>query len=173
MNKRKMKLLIEYIEYIVIGLTLGLIISYVLEIHPLNGGCIGLSFGILFQKTVQEKKLLLSIYILVGLIIGGLIAFIFTNNIKITIFGMSLGMFVGTILYLINPISRSRIDLKKENQLTLLIYIILGIVFGGLIGYMIFKPLGASFGIAIGMISGISYYIKNSNVNSKKKKKIK
>ena len=53
MRKKKLKKQIEFIEYITIGLTIGLIVSYILSIHVINGICIGISFGVLLQK-IQE-----------------------------------------------------------------------------------------------------------------------
>ena len=50
---------IDFIKYIVVGLVIGLTISYGLDINWLNGVCIGLSLGLLLQKIVQENKLLL------------------------------------------------------------------------------------------------------------------
>ena len=68
---------IEFIENLTIGLTVGLILSYAFGLNPLNGVCIGLSLGLLLQKIIEEKKLMLSIYILIGLLLGCTISFIF------------------------------------------------------------------------------------------------
>ena len=45
---------IDFIKYIVVGLVIGLTISYGLDINWLNGVCIGLSLGLLLQKITTR-----------------------------------------------------------------------------------------------------------------------
>lgn len=163
-HKRVLKK-IEYIEYLTIGLTIGLILSYSFQLSLVNGVCIGLSLGLLLQKVIQEKKIILAIYILAGLLIGCLVATIFNFSHSVSIFSLSIGMLGGTVLYLANPNSEKKSDI---NHGTALIWLItFGIVIGGILGFICYRLIGMCLGIGIGMILGIIYYL---NKVSKKQK---
>ncbi len=160
MKTRKLCKQIDFIKYMTIGLSIGLIMAYVLDIHFINGICIGISLGVLLEKLIQEKKLLLAIYILTGLLIGGLLGYIFVEDIFSTTFGMSSGMLLATVIYLLIPYNKNTVSVKKENEYALLIDVVLGILIGGVIGYLVLEVLGISIGIGLGMIIGILLYMK-------------
>ena len=159
MSKKKTIKKIEYIEYLTIGLTIGLILSYSFQLNPINGVCIGISLGLLLQKINQEKKILLAIYILSGLLIGCLVATVFDFSRNLSTFSLSIGMLLGTVVYLIVPNSEKKGQLKSKN-VSLIWLIILGIILGSIFGFVCYRLIGMCFGIGLGMILGIIYYLK-------------
>ena len=166
MKKKKKLEKINYIENVAIGLTIGLIFSYSFNINVINGIAIGISLGILLQKIIQEKKITLAIYILVGLLCGCFVSIFFELSKTYAVFALSMGMLIGTIANLFVSKTNKNAEIKDDNQ-RLVIFIILGILFGGIIGFICYRLNGIIFGIGLGMILGILYYLKKS----KKKRK--
>lgn len=157
-NRMKLKK-IEYVEYMIIGLTIGVIFSYSFRLNFINAICIGISLGVLLQKIVQEKNIILAIYILSGLLSGCLVATICEFSNSNSMLTLSIGMLLGTIIYLLNPNKNKKSQLKNKTRY-LIFLIILGIIFGGIIGFLSYRLIGMSFGIGLGMILGIIYYLK-------------
>ena len=150
---------IEFIEHMTIGLTIGLILSYSFGLSPINGVCIGLSLGLLLQKIIYEKKIELAIYVLAGLLFGCFVSSAFDFSYFVSSFALSVGMLLGTIIYLLSPYTDQKNNVDKKGRL-LVILIILGIIFGGIIGFICYKLIGMCIGIGLGMILGIIYYLK-------------
>ncbi len=157
---------IEFIENLTIGLTIGLILSYAFALNPLNGVCIGLSLGLLLQKIIEEKKIVLSIYILIGLLLGCIVSFIFEFSYANSVLSLSIGMLLGTIVYLVNPKSEKKSNFGKHGK-KLAILTILGIVFGGILGFVCYRLIGMCLGIGFGMILAITYYLKKVSKKQK------
>ena len=157
---------IEFIESLTIGLTVGLILSYSFGLNPLNGICMGLSLGLLLEKIIQEKKILLSIYILVGLLIGCIVSCIFDFSYANAVLSLSFGMMAGTIIYLIYPTSEKKSNFNKDGK-KLIILLVLGIIFGGILGFICYRLIGMCLGIGIGMILSIIYYLKKVSKKQK------
>ena len=126
-NKKKLEK-IGYVENVVIGLTIGLIFSYSFNINVINGLAIGVSLGVLLQKIIQEKKITLAIYILVGLLCGCFISFFFELSKMYSTFALSMGMLIGTVANLFITKGDKKAEIKDDNQ-RLVIFIILGILF--------------------------------------------
>ena len=157
--KRKALQRVEFVEYLTIGLAIGLILSYAFKLSLINGICIGLSFGLLLQKVIQEKKIVLAIYILTGLLVGCVVSTILNFSYTVSLFSFSVGMLLGTVAYLINPNAEKKMDLKKHS-IALAWLVLIGIIVGGVIGFICYKLTGVCVGIGIGMILGILVYLK-------------
>lgn len=159
MKNKKVLKKIEFVEYMTIGLTIGLILSYSFNLSPINGVCVGLSLGLLLQKIIQERKVVLAVYILVGLLVGCFTSLIFNFSRTVSVFLLSAGMLVGTVAYLINPNAEKKSDIKKHGN-TLSWLILIGIFVGGIIGFLSYKLIGMCLGIGLGMVLGIIFYLK-------------
>ena len=160
MKNKKLLKKIDYIEYLTIGLSIGLILAYSFNLGLINGFSIGISLGFLLQRIIQEKKILLSIYILVGLIIGCLVTFIFDLSISVSIFFLSFGMLLGTIVYLLVPNNSKKGKIKMTTHL--MWSIIFGMFLGGLLGFITYRVKGMPIGIGLGMILAIIFNLKIS-----------
>ena len=55
MSKKKLCERIDYLKYLTMGLSIGLIIAYILDINFINGICIGLSLGVLLHIMANSN----------------------------------------------------------------------------------------------------------------------
>ena len=122
--------------------------------------------GPAIQKIVQDKEIILSIYVLSGLLLGCLIATIFGSNQSTSMFLLSIGMLVGTVIYMIVPKAKKKRRPKEQGKLLILLTL-LGIILGGFFGFVCYKLIGMYLGIGIGMILGIAYYLKKISKKQK------
>ncbi len=157
MKKNKKIKYLDLIKYIVIGMIFGILFSYVLKISVINGIFLGFSLGLLFQKIVEEKKIILSLYILIGLLIG-CVSIFFDFSKSNVLFFMSLGVLIGTILYLIIPNSEKKIKTRSKEKLPT--YIVLSSLLFAIIGFICYKFVGLAMGICTGMIIGIIIFLR-------------